>query len=214
MKRLEEKLLYNMKTWITKISSIVIIILIIVVYAMNIRIKDLNKSLSISKNNEKAYLAENSGLKESNIVFKHDLAQMIHMNDSILIKMREVANELKIKDKKLESLQYQLEHISKSDTVFIKDTIFKEPGFKLDTCIQNKWAKTCLHLEYPNEVAVSSEFNNEKYVITSWKREPIKYRKWFLPRWFTKKQKIIIVDVVDKNPYVTTEKQRFVQIVD
>lgn len=29
-----------------------------------------------------------------------------------------------------------------------------------------------------------------------------------------KETKIITVDVVDKNPYVTTEKQRFVQIVD
>lgn len=46
------------------------------------------------------------------------------------------------------------------------------------------------------------------------KKEPIKQRKWFLPRWFTKKQKIVTVDVVDKNPYVTTERQRFVQIVD
>ena len=181
---------------------------------MNVRINDLNKSLDISVNNEKAYSAENSALKESNIVFKFELAQMIHMNDSILVKMREVAQELKIKDKKLESLQYQLEHISKSDTIFIRDTIFKDPGFKLDTCIQDKWARTCLHFEYPNEVGVSSEFNNEKYIITSWKKEPIKQRKWFLPRWFTKKQKIVTVDVVDKNPYVTTERQRFVQIVD
>lgn len=105
---------------------------------MNVRINDLNKSLDISVNNEKAYSAENSALKESNIVFKSELAQMTHMNDSILVKMREVAQELKIKDKKLESLQYQLEHISKSDTIFIRDTIFKDPGFKLDTCIQDK----------------------------------------------------------------------------
>lgn len=185
---------------------------------MNVRINDLNKSLDISVNNEKAYSAEfsaeNSALKESNIVFKFKLAQMTHMNDSILMKMREVTQELKIKDKKLESLQYQLEHVSKSETIYIRDTVFRDPDFKLDTCIQDKWAKTCLHLEYPNEVGISSEFNNEKYIITSWKKEPIKQRKWFLPRWFTKKQKIITVDVVDKNPYVTTEKQRFVQIVD
>ena len=75
---------------------------------MNVRINDLNKSLDISVNNEKAYSAENSALKESNIVFRFELAQMTHMNDSILVKMREVAQELKIKDKKLESLQYQL----------------------------------------------------------------------------------------------------------
>lgn len=57
-----------MRSWITKILSGVAIILGITVYFMNIRINDLNKSLDISVNNEKAYSAENSALKESNIV--------------------------------------------------------------------------------------------------------------------------------------------------
>lgn len=95
---------------------------------------------------------------------------MTHMNDSILVKMREVAQELKIKDKKLESLQYQLEHVSKSETIYIRDTVFRDPDFKLDTCIQDKWAKTCLHLEYPNEVGISSEFNNESILLLLGKR--------------------------------------------
>lgn len=203
-----------MKNWIIKIIGGISVILIIIIYFMGVRINDLNKSLDISVNNEKAYAAENSNLQQDNIVFKFQLAQMTHMKDSILIKMRETAQELKIKDKKLESLQYQLEHISKKDTIIVRDTIFKEPGFILDTCVNDYWAKTCIHLEYPSKIGVSSEFNNEKYIITSWKKEPIKQRKWFLPRWFTRKQKIITVDVVDKNPYVTTERQRFVQIVD
>lgn len=139
---------------------------------------------------------------------------MSHMNDSINNKILEVTKELNIKSKKLETLQYQLESIKKTDTLYIRDTIFKDPGFILDTCINDYWAKTCIHLKYPGTIGVSSEFNNEKYVITSWKKEPIKQRKWFLPRWFTRKQKIITVDVVDKNPYVITEKQRFVQIVE
>lgn len=181
---------------------------------MNKRINDLNNSLDVAVNNNKAYAAENANLQQDNIVFRFKLEDMTHMNDSILIKMRQVSQELKIKDKKLETLQYQLEHIAKADTLYIRDTIFRDKGFLLDTCVQDHWTKTCLHLKYPNEIGVSSEFNNEKYVITSWKKEPIKQRKWFLPRWFTRKQKIVTVDVVDKNPYVTTERQRFVQIVD
>lgn len=203
-----------MSKFLSKILGAATIVLLIVVIAMNKRIDNLNSSLDIAVNNNKAYAAENSNLQQDNIVFKFQLAQMTHMKDSILIKMRETAQELKIKDKKLESLQYQLEHISKKDTIIVRDTIFKEPGFILDTCVNDYWAKTCIHLEYPSKIGVSSEFNNEKYIITSWKKEPIKQRKWFLPRWFTKKQKIIIVDVIDKNPYVTTERQRFVQIVE
>ena len=85
---------------------------------MNVRINDLNKSLDISVNNEKAYSAENSALKESNIVFRFELAQMTHMNDSILVKMREVAQELKIKDKKLKE-------VASVETI-ISDTITQE----------------------------------------------------------------------------------------
>ena len=35
-----------------------------------------------------------------------------------------------------------------------------------------------------------------------------------LPRWFTKKQTVVEVLVVDENPYVKTKQQRFVEIID
>ena len=203
-----------MSKFLSKILGAATIVLLIVVMAMNKRIDNLNSSLDIAVNNNKAYAAENSTLKSDNIVFKYRIEDMSHMNDSIINKMLEVTEELKIKNKKLETLQYQMESIKKTDTLYVRDTIFRTPDFVLDTCISDHWAKTCIHLEYPSKIGVSSEFNNEKYIITSWKKEPIKQRKWFLPRWFTRKQKIITVDVVDKNPYVTTERQRFVQIVD
>ena len=203
-----------MSKFLSKILGAATIVLLIVVMAMNKRIDNLNSSLDIAVNNNKAYAAENSTLKSDNIVFKYRIEDMSHMNDSIINKMLEVTEELKIKNKKLETLQYQMESIKKTDTLYVRDTIFRTPDFVLDTCISDHWANTCIHLKYPNEIGVSSEFNNEKYIIASWKKELIKERKWFLPRWFTKKQKIITVDVIDKNPYVTTEKQRFVQIVE
>ena len=180
---------------------------------MSKRISDLNKSLDIAINNNKAYQAENVSLTEDNIKFKFTIQDMQHMNDSINLKLLQTVEELKIKTKKLESLQYQREHIGKSDTLYLRDTIFKDKSFRLDTCISDKWSKTCLHLQYPNELGVSSEFNNEKYIITSYKKEPIKQRKWFLPRWFTKKQIVTTIDVIDENPYVTTERQRFIEII-
>lgn len=203
-----------MSNILSKILGVATIVLLIVVMIMNKRIDNLNSSLDIAVNNNKAYAAENSALKSDNIVFKYRIEDMSHMNDSIIDKMLEVTEELKIKNKKLETLQYQMESIKKTDTLYIRDTIFRTPDFVLDTCTSDYWAKTCIHLKYPNEIGIFSEFNNEKYIIASWKKEPIKERKWFLPRWFTKKQKIITVDVIDKNPYVTTEKQRFIQIVE
>ena len=125
-----------------------------------------------------------------------------------------------IKDKKIKSLQYQLEHYSKRDTLILRDTVFRDPNFVLDTCIVDRWNKSCLHLQYPGTMGVVQDLFpasykvNEKFITLSSHREPIKPRKWFLPRWFTKKQTVVEVLVVDENPYVKTKQQRFVEIID
>ena len=84
----------------------------------------------------------------------------------------------------------------------------------LDTCLIDSWSKTCLHLQYPNLVSVNTQFENEKYIIFSHKREPIKPKKCKLAAWFARKHTVVEITVVDKNPYVTTPKQRFVEIID
>ena len=122
-----------------------------------------------------------------------------------MLAMKKIANDNGIKDKKIKSLQYQLEHYSKRDTLILRDTVFKDPNFVLDTCIIDRWNKSCLHLQYPGTIALSNEYENEKFITLSSHREPIKPRKWFLPRWFTKKQTVVEVLVVDENPYVKTK---------
>lgn len=201
-----------MRKLILKILSYAILALTI--FFMWQRINSLNIALDNSVNNEKAYAAENSGLKESNRVFKLSITQLEYYNDSLMVKMREVANENGIKDKKIKALQYQLEHFSKRDTIILRDTIFKDPGFILDTCIIDKWNKSCLHLEYPGIIALDNEYNNEKYITLSSHKEPVKPRKWFLPRWFTRKHIVVEVLVVDENPYVTTPQQRYIEIIN
>lgn len=200
-----------MKSLIIKIVSYVILILAIVYLAHRNNV--LFNRLSSSTATVEAYELENNDLKEKAIVMKRDMNELIESKDSINQKMLAVARENKIKERKIQSLQYQLEKVSKKDTIFVRDTIFRDKDFILDTCIMDKWSKTDLHLKYPNEIAISSEFNNEKYIIVNTKREPIKKRKWFLPRWFTRKHTIVEVTVVDENPYVKTEKQRFIEIV-
>ena len=54
--------------------------------------------MSISVSNEKAFIAENSSLRDENMVFKFTVEQLNYYNDSILKKMNEVRKELKIKD--------------------------------------------------------------------------------------------------------------------
>ena len=181
---------------------------------MGQKIHNLNIALDNSVNNEKAYAAENSGLKESNRVFKLSIEQMEYYNDSLMLEMKKVANDNGIKDRKIKALQYQLEHFAKRDTIIVRDTIFKEPGFVLDTCIIDEWNKSCIYLAYPGTIALNNEYNNAKYVTLNSYKEPVKPRKWFLPRWFTRKHTVVEVLIVDKNPYVTTPQQRYIEIID
>lgn len=188
--------------------------LIFTIIVLSKKVIKLSGELDISRNNEKAYIAENLGLVNENIVFKLNINQLKYYADSLTIKLRKEAEENNIKARKIKALQYQLEHFHKVDSIFVRDTIFREPSFVLDTCIRDSWNTSCLHLAYPGTITLSNEYNNEKYITLHSHKEPIKPRKWFLSRWFTRKHTIVEVLVVDKNPYVTTPQQRYIEIID
>ena len=67
-------------------------------YIVYNRNQDLKEEISVSMSNQKAFIAENSSLKEENRVFKFTVKQLNYYNDSILQKMNDVRKELKIKD--------------------------------------------------------------------------------------------------------------------
>lgn len=201
-----------MKQVIVKIILIVLTILLII--GLFHRINVLNNQLFNSINNEKAYAAENSNLRDKNLVYKLSIEQMEYFQDSLMIEMKRIANENGIKDRHIKNLQYQLEHFSKRDTIVLRDTIFRDPTFHLDTCLVDKWNKTCLSLSYPGNIGISNSYKNEKFIIVNSKRENIKPYKCFIGKWFGKKHTVLEIDVVDKNPYVETERQRFIEIID
>lgn len=195
------------------IKIIIWILMVLAIIGLCWHINNLNTQLSNSINNEKAYAAENSNLKEKNLVYKLSIEQMEYFQDSLMIEMKRLANENGIKDKNIRHLQYQLEHYTKRDTIILRDTIFKEPTFHLDTCIRDQWNTTCLSLSYPSNIGIDHSYRNEKYVIVNSRKENIKPYKCFLGKWFGKKHIILEIDVIDKNPYVETERQRFVEII-
>ena len=201
-----------MKKILIKILSYAI--LIVIIFLMGQKIHNLNVSLYNSINNIKAYDAENSGLIESNRVFKLSIEQMEYYNDSLMLEMKKIANDNGIKDRKIQALQYQLEHFAKRDTIILRDTIFRDPNFVLDTCIVDQWNKSCLHMEYPSVIALDNEYKNDKFITLNSHKEPVKPRKWFLPRWFTRKHTVVEVLIIDKNPYVTTPQQRYIEVID
>ena len=193
---------------------ILVSLLAISTYTLYTNNQKLKEEISISMSNQKAFIAENSSLKEENRVFKFTIEQLNHYNDSILQKMNEVRKELKIKDKNLKQMQYLLSEAQKKDTIVFRDTLFREPTLKIDTLLGDRWYQMKLGLRYPSTIITEPKFVSEKYVIVDYKKETINPPKeCAIARWFQKKHKVVEVEVVEKNPYIENKQQRFIEIV-
>ena len=85
---------------------ILVSLLAISTYTLYTNNQKLKEKISVSMSNQKAFIAENSSLKEENRAFKFTIEQLNYYNDSILQKMNDVRKELKIKDSNLKQMQY------------------------------------------------------------------------------------------------------------
>lgn len=207
-------ILSNIRTYILGAIIILIGSLItstIILYSDN---KELKNNLSIAISNEKAFINENTGLKDQNRAFQFTIEQLEYFNDSLMIKMNNVRKELKIKDGKLKQMQYLLAQSSKKDTIFYRDTIFKDATINMDTILGDKWYKLQLGLRYPNTIIVNPEFTTETNIVWSINKETIKPpHKCWLIRLFQKKHNVLKVDVIENNPYSTVRKSRFIEVI-
>lgn len=193
---------------------ILVSLLSISVYILYTKNQKLKEETSTLMSNQKAFITENSSLKEENRVFKFTVEQLNYYNDSILKKMNEVRKELKIKNKNLKQLQYLLSVSTKKDTVLFTDTIFRDKSLALDTIIGDKWYNIRLGLKYPFYIYTEPTFTSEKYIIVNKKKETVNPpKKFFLFRWFQRKHTILEVNMVEKNPYIKNKNNRFIEII-
>lgn len=185
----------------------------LIVQIQHSRINDLKKQLSNSVINNKAYEQELSDNKKQNRLFVLTAAQLKYSNDSLTQAMDSVRQLYKVKDKNLKSISYVKQTIEKNDTVLMRDTIFREDT-KIDTTLSDKWYTMNIQATYPNRIIVSPKFISSRYVVASYKKETIKPpNKWWIIRLFQRKQKVVIIDINEESPYITTDKQRYIEII-
>lgn len=202
------------KKYIKLIRFVIIVFLSISFYILYNKNQKLVEELSISKSNEKAFIVENSGLKDQNRAFQFTVEQLEYFNDSLITKMNDVRKELSIKDKDLKQMQYLLSEATKKDTIVFRDTLFKEPTLNVDTLVGDKWYNIRLGLKYPNLITTNPTFISEKYIIVNKKKETINPpKKFFLFRWFQRKHWVMEVNIKEKNPYIKEINNKFVEII-
>lgn len=205
----------KLKSWIYIGVAILILGMISVISLQSSRIDGLKEDLSISIANEKALFADNDSLSNRGRVLQLTVEQLNYINDSIIIKMNEVRKELKIKNKNIKELEYQLSEAKKTDTLIFRDTLFRNPEVKIDTTLRDKWYSLNLKLEYPSTVIASPKFISERYVVQSLRKETIKPpKKCWLGRLFQKKHKIIETVVIEKSPYIINKQEKYIKIIE
>lgn len=164
--------------------------------------------------NSKAYSELFSNSENKNRAFKLTIDQLKNSNDSIFQELNEARKKLKVKDSKLKSLQYVSSSFSKSDSITFTDTVFINSHVNIDTLLSDDWYSVKVGLKYPSTVTVEPTFKSIKYIVVSAKKETVNPpKRFFLFRWFQKKQIRLNVNVVEKNPYVQNQDNRFVEIV-
>lgn len=168
-----------------------------------------------AENNVTAYSELFSATENKSNAFKLTIDQLKYFNDSIFQKLDETRKELKVKNDRLKSLQYVASDFSRVDTIKIPgDTIFRDASLSIDTLLADEWYSVKVGMEYPSTVVVQPKFKSEKHIVVSARKETVNPpKKFFLWRWLQKKQWVVQVDVVEKNPYMQNQSNRYVEIV-
>ena len=197
-----------------KYLIITIIILLAIMGAMWQQINYSDEKRKIAEANVKAYSHQLDADGRKTMALQLTCDQLNYFKDSVLQELDATRKQLKVKDKNLKAVQLVGSSFSKADTIYHTDTLFREPSLQMDTLIGDEWYSVRLGLKYPSMVAVKPEFKSKKHIVVSSKKETVNPpKKFFLFRWFQKKMTVIHVDVVEKNPYVSDETTRYVEII-
>lgn len=193
-------------------------IIAIIILALGLSIiyhkyQKLQEDYSISQANVKAYDVQLSNKNKEIQVFQITEDQLQNMNDSIIVRMDSLRKVLKLKPKTIQTISYQERVVTKSDTINSVDTLFRN-DLHYDTIVGDNWVSNRIKLDYPKRIEVNTNITLQNYIIVHKQKETINPpKKFFLFRWFQKKQEVLKVEVIENNPYVQNKTSKFIQVL-
>ena len=195
--------------WIIVIVIALLVITVLVLLGYN---KSLLNDISTYDNNFKALALDNQRLEDEAIAYKFSIEQLEYLNDSIINDLNETRRKLKIKDEELLQMQKIKTEIITKDSIYIKDTIFRDNFIKLDTTIKDQWHTIKISLQ-PSKLTIDAKYRSELQVFAKSSKEIMGTpKKCFVGRLFQKKYKVIRVEVKDKNPDAIITEKKFIII--
>ena len=192
------------------------ILLCISIYIDRCRIAQ-NKS---NEANLKAYIALNDTLMSTNRMFEFKASQLNYLNDSLVNQMNTIRKNMGVKDKNLKGLGYIKSTVRIHDTVLVNRIRDGDNSLSIDTVINKKWYQ--IEIDYKGSkcseckdtLIVSPKVSSEKYVVISTSKECVDApKKWWFQRIFQKKEEVVDVKVVETNPYIYSDHERFIKVI-
>lgn len=205
------------KNKLTLIAAIIFAAMILCIGYLLAKNKHLQFDYSLALNNYKAYEqmlnAKLDSTNGKNYELKLTKELLERSQDSIIQDLNQLRKDMKIKDKQLKQLQYLATTTRIHDSIYFTDTLFRY-DIDLDTVISDDWHTLKIRLSYPSIVKLETKYKNQISVVVSTEKQTINPpSKIFFIRWFQKKQELVKIDVIDKNPYTEIAEQRFVEVV-
>lgn len=206
-----------------KIEKILIALVIALSVLLCISIYIDRCRIAQNKSNEanlKAYIALNDTLKSTNRMFEFKASQLNYINDSLVNQMNTIRKNIGVKDKNLKGLGYIKSTVRIHDTVLVNKIRDGDKPLSIDTVINKKWYQ--IEIDYKGSrcseckdtLIVSPKVSSEKYVVISTSKEYVDVpKKWWLQRIFQKKEEVVDVKVVETNPYIYSDHERFIKVI-
>ena len=208
----------NVLKYIVK-TLVVVAILALIITGVR-RCKSAEDKLEGYETNWIALSNENNKNAKSSKLYEFKLSQLKYINDSLMNAMDSVRKSLNIKDKNLKGLGYIKSTVRIHDTVLVNRIRDGDKTLSIDTTINKKWYQIQLDYrgskcnECKDTLIVSPKVTSEKYVVISTQKEYVDTpKKFWIQRIFQKKDEVIDVKVVETNPYIYSNENRFVKVI-
>ena len=208
----------NVLKYIVKTLVVVAILALIIIGVR--RCKSAEDKLEGYETNWIALSNENNKNAKSSKLYEFKLSQLKYINDSLMNAMDSVRKSLNIKDKNTKGLGYVKSTILIHDTVLVNRIRDGDKTISIDTTINKKWYQIQLDYrgskcnECKDTLIVSPKVTSEKYVVISTQKEYVDTpKKFWIQRIFQKKDEVIDVKVVETNPYIYSNEDRFVKVI-
>ena len=206
-----------------KRTCIEIIVACILLFILLFCVRQCQSNLAKLEGYETNWIAlsnENNKNAKSSKAYELKISQMKYINDSLMNAMDSVRRSLNIKDKNTKGLGYVKSTILIHDTVLVNRIMDGDKTISIDTTINKKWYQ--IQLDYKGSkcetckdtLIVSPKVTSEKYVVISTQKEYVDTpKKFWIQRIFQKKDEVIDVKVVETNPYIYSNEDRFVKVI-